>query len=163
MKYNCKLCKDTGVINDGWSRELDLNGEQIPYVKECPSCGGGFKVNFFSEKEIECKCGCGLNAISPIALENLNKVRIIFAKPMYLTSACRCLAHSKNIGTSLTSAHTPQKDGLCYAFDIHCDNSNDRYNLVRIGINLGARVGIHKNFVHLDWSPYHEKKVLWLY
>jgi hypothetical protein len=72
MKYKCKLCKDTGEVNDGWSREIDDNGEQIPYTKDCV-CGGG-KMNYFSDKEISCKCSCGLKSIAPIALETLNKI-----------------------------------------------------------------------------------------
>lgn len=123
-----------------------------------------YKSEFFRIDEYKCRCGCGLCSMHDNALKSLDKIRTIYGKPMAITSGCRCEKHNKEVGGAKSSAHLPQKDKWCYAVDIKCDNSEDRFKLIQIAYEQGCvRIGIHKDFIHLDFSPYLPQKVVWLY
>ena len=104
-------------------------------------------MNYFSEKERCCRCGCGMD-IDPKLLKILNKAREIYGKPISLTSGARCLSHNEKIGASKTSSHT-----LGLATDIRTPDSGIRFELKAIFLSLGiTRIGTNykANFIHID-------------
>jgi zinc D-Ala-D-Ala carboxypeptidase len=115
--------------------------------------------NHFTEEEFTCNCGCGVNEIKSDLIDRLEAVRKLHGMPMHINSGYRCKVSNDNAGSSDTSSHL-----LGEAADISCTNSKDRFALVR---HLGTqfhRIGIHKQFLHVDIS--HDKKTspaLWVY
>lgn len=109
----------------------------------------GDLTEHFSRSEFACKCGCGKVIINHELVEKLESIRKLFGKSMIINSATRCKTHNTNVKGSPTSSHLSG-----YAVDIKCDNSTDRFNLIRLAIQEGIkRIVIYKTFVHMDNDP----------
>ena len=59
----------------------------------------------FSREEFACKCGCGADKVSKELVEKLELVRLMYGKPMRVTSGVRCAFHNQGEGGKKTSAH----------------------------------------------------------
>lgn len=102
-------------------------------------------TDHFTKKEFDCKCGCNHGPINLVLVEKLEICRKEFGKPMRINSGIRCLAHNRNIGSRDTSSHIK-----CLAADVSCTNMEDRHRLLSIFLKYFRRVGIHKEFIHVD-------------
>lgn len=112
---------------------------------------------YFSKKELECKCGCGFCAVDPDLLIHLDTIRERMAQPLKVNSCCRCEAYNKKIGGELNSAHTRGK-----AADIAMPGSVFRYVFLSMAYRLFRRVGIYKNFCHVDVDTSLPQNVTWI-
>ena len=104
----------------------------------------------FQSDEFWCSCGCGNegpngNHISQSLVLKLEIVRTAINKPMKINSGIRCLKHNRSIGSSDTSSHIK-----CIAADISCTQMSDRHLLMSHLPKLFERIGIHKDFIHVD-------------
>ena len=114
---------------------------------------------YFKESEFTCKCGCGLNNISPDLVDKLEEARGMFGRPLHITSGSRCAAHDRSVGGKSHSAHRTGE-----AADIRCATSRDRFKLLNIFFILGfKRIGIGPTFIHVDISKTNPPDVTWLY
>ena len=110
---------------------------------------------FFSRREFECKCGCGMRGVDAELLTALTKIREHFERPVTITSGNRCKIHNTNVGGEKGSMHTK---GIAADFKVEgvapetvARKLNDWYN-DRHG------VGLYKTWVHLDMR---KEKVRW--
>lgn len=93
-------------------------------------------------------------------LELLDDVRDLYGKPMVITSGYRTQQYNETLKHS--SKHSSHCKGL--AADIAVDNSKDRFRLIYAAIEYGVpRIGIGKNFVHLDCDFDKPTDVMWHY
>ena len=104
----------------------------------------------FKSEEFWCKCGCGLegpngNHIIQNLVLKLELVRKAYGKSMRINSGIRCLEYNRSIGSSDTSSHIK-----CIAVDIGCTQMEDRHSLMMYLPKHFARIGIHKEFIHVD-------------
>ena len=104
----------------------------------------------FQSDEFWCSCGCGNegpngNHISQSLVLKLEIVRTAINKPMQINSGIRCLKYNQSIGSSDTSSHIK-----CIAADISCTQMSDRHLLMSHLPKLFDRIGIHKDFIHVD-------------
>ena len=106
---------------------------------------------------VDCNCKDG-EQISKDLIKNLENVRELFGNPITITSGLRCEAHNKAVGGSPDSAHTK---GL--AVDILCKNSRYRSHLLPLLWNRFKRIGIHKDFIHVDVDKSKDTDVVWVY
>ena len=112
--------------------------------------------SYFTTEEFACPCDCGFgseeNDIDPDLIENLNMMRTLYGKPMVVTSGARCKAYNARVGGLADSAHLPHPlTSQCRAVDIHVNNGFSRYELIRIGLNVGFyRFGLGPDFLHFD-------------
>ena len=87
----------------------------------------------------------------------MNKVRRFSRTPFYINSACRCEKHNTNVGGSKNSSHL-----VGFAFDIRVNSSVNRFkivsNLIKYGFN---RIGIYKDFIHVDGDDSKTQNVIW--
>lgn len=89
----------------------------------------------------------------------LDNIRNDIGVALSVTSGFRTEEHNAWVGGVPGSAHTK---GL--ACDVYCDNSVMRYEIVKAAIKNGiARIGIGKNFIHLDMDYSLPQQVMWLY
>lgn len=113
----------------------------------------------FKRSEFDCKCGCGKNNISVKLVARLQEARVLFGKPIIITSGCRCEKWNEKEGGSSTSAHL-----LGLASDVAVVNSADRHLLVYSLLNAGLlRIGLGEGFVHTDIDYNRPTPSLFLY
>ena len=116
------------------------------------------KIRFFKLEEFACPC-CGKNNIDMHLVHMLDHLRVWMAQPLKITSGYRCEKHNREVGGVPNSAHLK---GL--AVDIHVPDSKFRFFLIHFAIIVGfQRIGVAKNFVHLDIDEEKPQHVLWLY
>lgn len=115
--------------------------------------------NYFSISEQVCKCGCGKGKLDSEFLERLNLARQIANIPFIVTSAYRCEKHNKEVKGSPTSSHL-----LGLAADIKAEDSITKFLIIKALLDVGFnRLGIGKNFIHVDSDPNKIQNVLWMY
>lgn len=117
----------------------------------------GMKVTYFRRIEFACKCGCDTNGISDTFVQQLENARH-HTGPMIVNSGYRCKNHPESVKRP-TSSHIK---GI--AADIKVRNSRERYThlngLIRAGF---TRIGIGKDFIHVDADKDKAPMVAWMY
>lgn len=106
----------------------------------------------------KCPC-CGENKINSDLAERIELIEFILEEKLLVTSGYRCEKHNKEIGGSKTSSHLK---GL--AVDVACKTSLLRHKIIYTANYFGInRIGIGKNYIHLDMDKNKVSKVIWLY
>ena len=112
----------------------------------------------FTRGEFACACGCGLADISPLLVARLQAIRETIGKPVQINSGCRCATQNDEAGGNSFSSHLHG-----FAADIRCDNSRDRKTLLALALREFRRVGVGKDFIHVDVDPVKVQGVCWVY
>jgi len=81
-------------------------------------------------KWVECKCGYGLNKLDKKTITMFQKVRDYCGFFIVINSDCRCIKHNKAAGGVADSAHLPDKKGVCQAFDMYYNISQELYKML---------------------------------
>tara|TARA_R110000764_G_scaffold3047_3_gene12845 strand:+ start:4724 stop:5083 length:360 start_codon:yes stop_codon:yes gene_type:complete len=91
-------------------------------------------------------------------LKKLDKIRADFGAPLRVNSGFRSVKHNALVGGRVGSSHLK---GI--AVDFRCTNSGDRTKLLKAIYKAGiVRVGIAKNFIHID-TDNNKGAACWLY
>ena len=104
-----------------------------------------YLTEHFNSEEFDCQCGCGSGNIMQNLVLKLEEVRVAIDRPMKINSGIRCLNHNRSIGSSDTSSHIK-----VIAADIGCTQMSDRLQLMSEFVKHFKRIGIHKEFIHVD-------------
>jgi zinc D-Ala-D-Ala carboxypeptidase len=108
----------------------------------------------FTEVEWNCKCGiCNKQVphnMLPLVMRNTQMLRDFMRKPLYITSAFRCLQHPSEASKDKGGQHT-----LGTSVDIKVTNGSDAARIIAYAIKyLGVQGWAYSKrlgFVHLDW------------
>ena len=119
---------------------------------------GGYK--YFSEAEFaKATPSCSLSQMDDWFMQRLDKVRELAKVPMIVNSAFRSPQWEREHCRSGNSAHT-----YGMAVDIHCTDNYMRFRILCAAFEVGInRIGIGKNFIHLDDSVILPEPRVWLY
>ncbi|SVA45236.1 uncharacterized protein METZ01_LOCUS98090 [marine metagenome] len=112
----------------------------------------------FDLEEYACKCGCGVADIKQELAVKVQQVRDLVGRPIAINSGVRCARHNGNIGASETSSHIGG-----WAADLGYTGSGERYQLLNAAFQIFDRVGIAKNFIHVDVDSTKSSRVVWIY
>ena len=113
----------------------------------------------FSEDEFRCSCGCEETLVDEEFVKKLEKVRVKCDFPFRITSGFRCPKKNAAAGGKSKSAHLKGK-----AVDIFCNHSFQRWWIASVAIKYGfSRIGIGKDFVHLDIDDALPTPRMWTY
>lgn len=104
---------------------------------------------YFTAEELRCK-GSGKLILAEGFGEHLLDLRIQFALPMKVTSACRSKEHNVAVRGAKNSFHICDTGRGCCAVDIATPNAAYRTQLVKLALQQGWSVGVNHTFVHLD-------------
>jgi zinc D-Ala-D-Ala carboxypeptidase len=97
--------------------------------------------------------------LKPALLQMVNNAGLRLNAVLIITSGYRSPEHNKQVGGALNSPHLR---GL--AVDIRCADSVFRLKLIRELLISGfTRIGIAKNFVHVDICDKPVSECIWLY
>jgi hypothetical protein len=113
---------------------------------------------YFADRELSCPC-CGL--LPPLSFaERLYALRILWGRPLVITSAARCKRRNRLVGGKAGSVHLPAEDraGMSSlwgggAVDIRMDRArtDERLALVELAKACGFRgFGFGETFLHID-------------
>ena len=109
-------------------------------------------------KLFACPCGCGKGPTNEL-LYRLDECREFAGVPFIVTSGPRCPAYNDKIKGAKYSAHM---DGD--AADIAAPDSRTRFKIVQAAFEAGFnRIGIGRDFVHLDVSDTNAQDVIFTY
>jgi len=101
------------------------------------------------------------NNMCLIFLTKLDKARELAGIPFKINSGYRTPAHNSKVGGVKNSSHM---NIPCNAADIHIAGSKERYKILEAVIKIGFnRIGIGKNFIHLDTDKNKNQEVVWHY
>lgn len=117
-----------------------------------------YKPHYFTENEFK-KVHCRMADMDERTLILLDSLREAAGVPLVLTSAFRTFDQNLYAGGAPNSAHLK---GL--AVDIACNSSATRYAIIRACFSVGiCRIGIGKNFIHVDIDESLPQNVIWNY
>ena len=92
-------------------------------------------------------------------LNKLSKARELAAIGFKITSGYRSPAHNAKVGGVPSSSHT---NG--HAVDIYAPTSTQKYIIINSLLQAGFnRIGVAKNFIHVDDDPNKAEDVIWTY
>lgn len=117
-------------------------------------------AKYFKESEFKkCVPSCSLQDMDQDFISMLDALRAQAGIPLVLNCAYRSKAWDIKKGRSGNSAHTRGK-----AADIRCNANGTRWKIVKAAIELGfTRIGIGKNYVHVDTDKSLTQQVIWHY
>lgn len=117
-------------------------------------------LRYFTQSDFDqCTPSCMLEDMNPTFMELLDSARHIAKIPFIPTSGFRSEIWEREQGRDGTSSHTK---GL--AIDLKADNSVTRFKIINALISIGLnRIGIGKNFIHVDMDKDKPSKVIWHY
>ena len=119
----------------------------------------GNLTEHFSSVEFQCGDGCGLCTIDLQLVQQLEGARRLLGRPIHITSGVRCPAHNARVGGARESAHM-----LGLAADLACPTPYDRYDLLMALLTMSfRRIGIGKDFLHVDIDRTKPTDLCWLY
>jgi uncharacterized protein YcbK (DUF882 family) len=94
-------------------------------------------------------------------LSKLDQAREVAGIPFKVNSGYRTPAHNTKVGGVKSSSHM---NIPCNAVDIHVKGSVERYKILEAAIIVGFnRIGIGKNFIHLDTDESKSQEIVWHY
>ena len=108
---------------------------------------------YFTDDELRCK-GSGLLRLAPGFGEHLLDLRILWTRPMVVTSCCRSKNHNKAVGGNERSLHVCDlpfwpTEGTC-AIDLKITDPIDQAAFTTLALGKGWWVGLNKAFIHID-------------
>lgn len=98
----------------------------------------------FRREEFACKCACGLDGISPVLVDTLQRMRDDIGKPIVVNSGVRCAKHNAEVGGEPNSYHLK---GM--AADIRVADMKPA-TVAAVAMRYFRGVGIYRTFVHVD-------------
>ena len=116
-----------------------------------------FKLDEFDSPDDE---GSGSNMELGFLLK-LDTCRDVAGIPFKVNSGYRTPKHNKKIGGVKNSSHT---NIPCNAVDISATTSIERFKIIQSALRVGfTRIGIGKNFIHLDTDTNKSQNIIWHY
>ena len=92
-------------------------------------------------------------------LNKLSKARELAAIGFKITSGYRSTSHNTKVGGVPSSSHTVGR-----AVDIYAPTSTQKYIIINALLQAGFnRIGVAKNFIHVDDDPSKSEDVIWTY
>ncbi|MEW6350461.1 MAG: D-Ala-D-Ala carboxypeptidase family metallohydrolase [Thermodesulfobacteriota bacterium] len=143
-----------------------VTSEKPPQPEPMQPAGSSWEhVKHFTPREFTCKCEglCDhVVVISPDVVAALDRIRDELGVPLSVVSGTRCERFNLKVGGSPRSAHLPKK-GMSHAVDILCKDAHLRHSLISAALAVFPRIGIGKDFVHLDADPELPRPLIWVY
>lgn len=113
----------------------------------------------FSAAEFSCRCGCGRNDMNPNFLGRLQALRMVYGKPMHITSGYRCPNHPVEKAKTSPGTHS-----MGIAADIGVSGA-EALTLLRLALEanftgIGVQQKGNGRFIHLDIR---DQAAIWSY
>jgi hypothetical protein len=121
-------------------------------------------IKHFTPRDFACQC-VGLCdhpiVISLGMVAKLDKICDAIGLPIRVLSGARCERYNARVSGQSRSAHVP-KNGISHAAHVSCPDSSFRFAFLAAAFPVFNRIGIGKDFIHVDDDPELPPKVVWL-
>ena len=117
-------------------------------------------LKYFNQSDFDsCSPSCNISDVNGDLLSMLDSARELAGVPFIINSAYRSFTHELNQGRNGKSSHVK---GL--AVDIKSTDSLTRFKIISSLLSVGLnRIGIGKNFIHVDIDTNKSSNVIWHY
>jgi len=122
-------------------------------------------IRHFVPRYFTCNCDglCDHPSVISLALvAKLDKIGDLLGRPLTILSGTRCERYNRKFGGKGRSSHVP-RDGASYAADISCPDAAFRFAFLTAALPMFNRIGVGKDFIHVDDDPELPPDVIWLY
>ena len=106
-------------------------------------------TSHFTTQELACRCGreaCDAVAMQPAFMRKLELLRVLWGKPLVVTSGARCVLWNAHVGGSPHSQHLEGN-----AADLHLEEPGDGPKLAALAEKVGlGGIGLARAFIHVD-------------
>ena len=116
------------------------------------------KIKHFKPEEFCCKCGCGRCDVHPQLVAALDLARSKAGVSFHINSGFRCQEHNAAVGAKPTSSHT-----LGLAADISYASGLKGIMILKALMPYFDRIGVGKDFIHVDVDHDKPSPTLWTY
>ena len=121
-------------------------------------------IKHFTPRDFTCQCA-GLCdhpvVISLETVEKLDKICDAIGLPIRVVSGTRCERYNNRVSGKSRSAHVP-KNEVSHAAHVSCPDSGFRFAFLTAALPVFNRIGIGKDFIHVDDDPELPPKVVWM-
>ena len=119
-------------------------------------------IKYFNLSEFDCPSDSGSGDNMCLSfIKKLDDAREIAGIPFKINSGYRSINQITKVGGVKSSSHM---NIPCNAVDIHIGSSSERYKIMSAAIKVGInRIGIGKNFIHLDTDKKKSQELVWHY
>ena len=121
-------------------------------------------IKHFTPRDFTCQCA-GLCdhpvVISLDTVAKLDKIREIIGLPVKILSGSRCKRYNTRMGGQSRSAHVP-KNGVSHGVHVFCPDSSFRFAFLAAALPVFNRIGIGKDYIHIDDDPELPPVVVWV-
>jgi zinc D-Ala-D-Ala carboxypeptidase len=121
-------------------------------------------IKHFTPRDFTCQCA-GLCdhpvVISLDTVAKLDKIREIIGLPVKILSGSRCKRYNARVGGQSRSAHVP-KNGVSHGAHVFCPDSSFRFAFLAAALPVFNRIGIGKDYIHIDDDPELPPKAVWV-
>jgi uncharacterized protein YcbK (DUF882 family) len=114
-------------------------------------------MKYFKLEEFACPCCGKVNAVSPIVMNKIDKIRDQLGIPLHINSGYRCVKHNAEVGGKQASLHLFGK-----AIDVSTANmtAEKRLQLLKLVHTEFNGIGVAKSFFHMDIR---DTPAMWVY
>ncbi|HMK35311.1 MAG TPA: D-Ala-D-Ala carboxypeptidase family metallohydrolase [Desulfomonilaceae bacterium] len=149
----------------GKTRKPSFSDREVPVAAHQAETRDWSEIKHFSPRDFTCTCTGFCDHPAAISLDLAKKLDLIrerLGRHITILSGTRCTRHNRRIGGTLNSPHVP-KNGISHAADVHCPDSSFRFAFILAASSLFKRIGIGKDFIHVDDDPELPPDVMWTY
>jgi hypothetical protein len=121
-------------------------------------------IKHFTPRDFTCQCNGLCDHPVVISLETvakLDKIYDVMGLPIKVLSGTRCERYNNRVGGKIRSAHIP-KNGVSHAAHVFCPDSSFRFAFLAAALPVFNRIGVGKDFIHVDDDPELPSNVVWL-
>ena len=121
-------------------------------------------IKHFTPRDFTCQCAGLCDHPVVISLETvakLDKICDVIGLPIKVLSGTKCERYNNRVGGKSRSAHVP-KNGVSHAAHVFCPDSSFRFAFLAAALPVFNRIGIGKDFIHVDDDPELPPSVVWM-
>jgi zinc D-Ala-D-Ala carboxypeptidase len=169
-KQNCQAADsaepaEVGASLVGAQNRADTRPAPTETVGAEESTGPSWdNIRHFTPRDFACQCAGLCDHPVVISVETVAKLDEIcdaIGLPVKILSGSRCKRYNNRISGQSRSAHVP-KNGVSHAAHVFCPDSSFRFAFLTAALPVFNRIGIGKDFIHIDDDPELPPKVVWV-
>ncbi len=122
------------------------------------------QIKHFKPRDFTCKCDGFCDHADVISLDlvaKLDRIRDLIGMPVTIISGTRCQRYNRKVNGVPGSPHVA-RDGQSHAVHVRCPNASFRFAFLASALPMFKRIGVGKDFIHVDDDPELPANVIWL-